>query len=446
MKATTFADLKEQYHSSLVSVVQELVDHPDFTSEEIASKLGLPKEELLAYYDIIQDDSRLQRIIVEDSKSPRLTILASDLMTHYQDYLTRILSGSEVYPLILEFHPGPVCQCQCKFCFSDGWHYAELTKAEKPVSLERVVEVFDECRQNGVEEVWFSGGKEPFINPLTPEYIRRANEMGFRTRLYTNGIAMNKEAQESILDCYQIRISVNGANPSTYSDIQFPKAKGAQADGVYDGVLDNIASLVSLKKAKNKSVKIGISQILQPDNYDEMAAFVNLGRHLKVDSVHFRLEAMGMVRDFTTYEKEAIRTEIVELTQNKDSVELDIRGMAEGEFESRSSQFLPRLRRPTLCRAGLLKRGLNPYGALYYCEFSSHPRFQTDSKHLRLGSVKEESLGDILRRHIFKYPPTCPLCQAHEYGLNITLGRLESDLRYGIPIERQPYYRKSNRS
>jgi MoaA/NifB/PqqE/SkfB family radical SAM enzyme len=269
--------------------------------------------------------------------------------------------------------------------------------------------------------------------------------MGFKTRLYTNGIAMNKEVQESILDCYQIRISVNGANPSTYSDIQFPKAKGAQADGIYDRVLDNITGLVSLRTAKNKSVRIGISQILQPDNHDEMVAFVNLGRHLKVDSVHFRLEAMGMVRDFTPYEREVIRTEIAELTQNKDSIELDIRGVAEGEFESRSSQFLPRLRRPTLCRAGLLKRGLNPYGALYYCEFSSHPRFQTDSKHLRLGSVKEESLGDILRRHVFKYPPTCPLCQAHEYGLNITLGRLESDLRYGIPIERQPYYRRPSR-
>jgi hypothetical protein len=179
MKITTFVGLKEQYNSTVASVVQELVDHPDFTSEEIANKSGLSKEELLACYDIIQGDSELQRIIIEDSKSPRLTILTSDLITQYPDYLARILSGSEVYPLILEFHPGPVCQCQCKFCFSDGWHYAELAKPEEPVSLERVLEVFDECRRNGVEEVWFSGGKEPFINPLTPEYIRRATSASF---------------------------------------------------------------------------------------------------------------------------------------------------------------------------------------------------------------------------------------------------------------------------
>ncbi|MFC2013245.1 hypothetical protein ACFLUE_03045 [Chloroflexota bacterium] len=121
-------------------------------------------------------------------------------------------------------------------------------------------------------------------------------------------------------------------------------------------------------------------------------------------------------------------------------------GVVEGEFESRFPQFLPGLSKPAFCRAGLLKRGLNPYGAVYYCEFSSHPWLQMESSHLRLGDINQKDLGDILRSNTGKYPPVCPLCQAHEYGLNITLERIEKDLKYGIPIERQPYYRKHDDS
>jgi TDP-4-amino-4,6-dideoxy-D-glucose deaminase len=437
-----YMDLTERHSSAVISITQELSEHPDLSSAEIAERLGISREELLDCYDIIQNNGELQRTVIENSVSPRLTTSASDLLTQHKDYITKILSGEEVYPLILEFHPGPVCQCQCKFCFSDGWDYAELVNSEKPIHRERVLEVFDDCRQKGVEEIWFSGGKEPFVNPLTPEYIRLANETGFKTRLYTNGIAMNKDIQESILDCHQIRISINGAKPSTYANIQFRSKSGAQLDGIYDRVLDNVSSLVSLKRQRNKGLKIGISQILQPDNHDEMQEFTKMAEGLGVDSVHFRLEAMGMVRDFTPGEYETIRSEIAELTENHYDLEIDIRGVAEGEFESRASQFLPKLRPPSRCRAGLLKRGLNPYGGVYYCEFSSHPRFRVDSAHLRLGDVNHEALGDILLQNTGKYPPTCPLCQAHEYGMNLTLEKIERDLWYGIPIERQPYYRK----
>ena len=440
------ADPKQRYDSTIVSVVQELSEHPDFSSEEIAKRIGICREELLECYDAIQGSKELQRTVVENSRFPRLTKSTSDLMTRYKDYLTRILSGEEVYPLILEFHPGPVCQCHCTFCFSDGCDYEQFTKAAKPIGMDKVLEVFDECSQNGVEEIWFSGGKEPFTNPLTPRYIRIANEMGFKTKLYTNGISMDERVQESILDCQQIRISINGTKPSTYDKIHFPQKSGIWTNSVFDRVRANVSSLVKLKGRKSKGVKIAISQILQPGNYDEMQDFVDLGRRLGVDSVHFRLEAMGMVRDFTPYEKETIHFAIAELAGNSHGIELDIRGVAEGEFESRCTQFLPGLRKPGLCRAGLLKRGLNPYGAIYYCEFSSHPRFQMDSSHLRLGDINQESLGNILRRNIGKYPPPCPLCQAHEYGLNITLERMESDLKYGIPIERQPYYRSHDDS
>jgi molybdenum cofactor biosynthesis enzyme MoaA len=442
---SSFAKLKYP-DTTVISVAQQLSEHPDLSSEEIIKKLGLSREELLECYDIIRGDQELQRYIIEMSVSPRLTSETSDLLTKYGSYVTKLLSGERVYPLILEFHPGPVCNSRCGFCFSDHWEYAEYVLGEDLISRDRVLQIFDECQQNGVKEIWFSGGKEPFVNPLTPEYIHAANQMGLRTRVYTNGIAMTRQAQESVLDSFQIRISCNGAKPSTFNRIQFPTLSEGQAGGIYHKVVDNVASLVRLKRDQNKKVKICMSQILQPLNHDEMLEFVNLGQRLGVDSIHFRLEAMGVVRDFTTGEKETMLSQIAELRKNHNGLELDIRGVAEGEFESRQTQFLPRLTKPTLCRAGLLKRGLNPYGALYNCEFSSHPRFRIDCAHCRLGDAKHDSIGNILRRNVGQYPPTCALCQAHEYGLNIALEKIHHDLEYGIPIDRQPYYRGQNNS
>ena len=442
---TTLVALKMKHGSTVAAVVHELSEHPDLASEEIALKAGVPKDELLDCYDIIQGNEELQRIIIDESTSPRLTGSTSDLLTDYKNYLVRILSGEEVYPLILEFHPGPICQCQCGFCFSKGFDYDEHKRGEKPISLDKVIEVFRECKQNAVEQIWFSGGKEPFMNPLTSDYIRAANQMGFGTRLYTNGVSMSRQVHDNILDCQQIRISINAATPLTYNRIQFPQLTKIQSSKVFDTVLDNVHSLTNLKKEKNKKVKIGINQILQPDNCHEMLQFVSQGLRLGVDSVHFRLDAMDMVRDFSPAEMQKMRSAIAELSRNSHGIEVDIRGVAEGEFESRAKQFLPKLAKARVCRAGLLKRNMNPYGAVYYCEFSSHPRFQAASPHLRMGDIKQESLGDILRRNVHRYPRPCRLCQAHEYGLNITLEKVERDLEYGIPIERQPYYRRYDR-
>ncbi|MGA2670065.1 MAG: radical SAM protein [Dehalococcoidia bacterium] len=442
MKSTSI-ELRQK-DTAVVSLVEELSEHPDLSSEEIAKKLGLSREELLECYDIIRGNEELQRHIIEMSVAPRLTNETSDLLTKYGSYVTELISGERVHPLILEFHPGPVCNSRCGFCFSDHWEYAEYVLGEDLISGDRVLEIFDECWQNGVKEIWFSGGKEPFINPLTPEYIRAANQIGLRTKVYTNGISMTRQAQESVLDSYQVRISCSGAKPSTFNKIQFPMLNNSQSDSIHNKVIENVASLVRLKNEKNKKVKICMSQILQPLNHDEMLEFANLGLRLGVDSVHFRLEAMGMVREFTDYEKETMLSEIAELKKNHNGIELDIRGVAEGEFESRETQFLPRLTKPTLCRAGLLKRGLNPYGALYNCEFSSHPRFRIDCAHCRLGDAKQESIGEILRRNVGQYPHTCALCQAHEYGLNIALEKIQRDLEYGIPVDRQPYCRGPN--
>ena len=433
--------ITRKYGGTAIDVAYELQAHPDLSSKELAGKLHIPKGELLSCYQIIQKTEELQDIVISKSRYPRLTVSASELLSSHSAYVTDILSGKRVYPLIIEFHPGPVCQCHCKFCFSLNYEYGEYTNTAKPISSDRVSQIFKDCRDNGVEEIWFSGGKEPFVNPETPRYLQTASKLGFRTRLYTNGIALNQKAHEAVLSCYQIRISINGATPDTYHKVQFPSYSSVSTNGFFEQVKDNVRRLVKLKKERGSGIKIGLSQILQPDNHAEMIEFAELARELGADSVHFRLEAMGMVRDFTPDEKETIQGEIRKLRNNNYGIEVDIRGVDEGEFESRETQFLPGLRRPTLCRAGIIKRGLNPYGALYYCEFSSHPRFQLTSNHLRLGDTTKESVGEILRRHVGNYPPPCPLCQAHEYGLNVTLGKLEADLKWGIPVEKQPYYK-----
>ena len=46
MKAT-YIDIKQQQDTTVISVARELSEHPDATSEAIAEKLRLSREELL---------------------------------------------------------------------------------------------------------------------------------------------------------------------------------------------------------------------------------------------------------------------------------------------------------------------------------------------------------------------------------------------------------------
>ncbi|MDD5527089.1 MAG: Gfo/Idh/MocA family oxidoreductase, partial [Candidatus Omnitrophica bacterium] len=437
-------------------IVDILRRNPSTSSEEVARELGLSREELIAGYDFIRDCPGLQDLLINHSSYQLFTREVSARLTYDMEYFSRLFDGKPVYPHILEIHLGTVCNSNCKMCFSHSIDYEERGK-ERVITEENLFRLLKECADNGVRQIWFSGGEEPLMSALTIKAMAKAQQSGLITRLYTNGELLSTSAREIVIECSQVRISMNAVTAETYDSIHFPgDAREAihrrSGKGVFHKVCRNVKALVELKKKRGASVKIAVSQIIQPDNYSELYDFVSLAYGMGVDSVQIRAESVGSTRYFSEEEKQVILSQ-VELIKEAQSageygtMELDLRGVSRSELDAVKSvsQFYPKMKKADVCRSGALKRGMNPYGAIYHCEFSAHPRSKNiaASHGLRLGNIRDGSLGEILAKNAGKFPPHCEICQAHEYGMNITFEKLQRDLDYGITLEQQPFYKKT---
>ena len=441
--------------TELLDVIMLLLIHPEMKSDVIMSRLNINKDKLLSTFAYIKKNKALQSVIINDSKYSEFTRSMSELITRKNEYLRKFLNLEVSYPFILEVHLGSVCNSNCVQCFSHGINYIEINKKESTIDKDVLIKLFDECRRNGVEEIWFSGGKEPFMAPLTFPAIKKANELGFMTRIYTNGEFLDTDSKrETIMGCQQIRISINGNDSKTYDSIHFPKDGSScrefhnrAGQGVFYKVIENVKKLVAMKKKTNSRVKIAISQVIQPKNYSGLEKFVDLAMKLGVDSVQIRGESVGNVRPFTEKEKKSIIEQVTKIYQNQmkgkyGNLEIELRGVTREEMNTKKtiSQFLPGMKKPDACLTCTLKRGLNPFGSIHSCEYAGHPQHAIQYPHLRLGNIKDDNLEDILKKNIGNYPKLCLICQAHEYAYNIILDKIKSDEENGIFIEDQPFY------
>lgn len=338
---------------------------------------------------------------------------------------------------------------------------SEFNSYVAPMDKKMINNLLNDCKEGGVQEIWFSGGKEPLMSLWTPYAIDYANKLGFVTNLYSNGELLDsQEKREIVMGCSQVRFSVNASNSKTYDLIHFTGNEKypclmheRQGQKIFEKVIMNLRELVKLKRETGAKVKLAISQIIQPLNYYDLIGFVDMAYDIGVDSIQIRAESVGMVRTFTKEEKEMIIAQVYEINRRKNlghygDMEFDLRGVTKNELNASkdTEQFLPGMKRAELCRGGVFKRGINPYGKVYYCEFSMHPQNARlePYKSKVMGDLREKSFAKILKDFAGIYPPMCRRCQAHEYAMNITFEKFSEDYKWGIPIGDQPYYKKKD--
>jgi len=340
----------------------------------------------------------------------RYEIETKRLFDQYGDEVDDLLSGKRVFPVIQEIHPGSICNNKCVFCFSDSFEYAK-SEDQEPLNLLEVCGYLNQLKAGGTKEVWFSGGKEPLMNKFTPSMIEWAVNLGFVTKLYTNGCLMNDDVIAKINGCSQVRISMNAGTERTYSRL-------CGANRSFYEAWDNISKIVRKRNSTGTNTKICVSFLLLKENYNELERFVYLAAHYEVDEVHIRKDTVNKMPIFSQKEVDEIR----EMRERfPDDIVVDFRGLEEGELET--DELLPKMEKPELCRAGIFKRGMNPFGKVFHCELCSHPFFNGKNAHLVIGDARIDSLETIYRRASGKYPQLCEVCQPHEVGINIALER-----------------------
>ena len=201
--------------------------------------------------------------------------------------LKNLLEGKSIPPAYVEIHPSDECNFNCRWCRGGLRRSPGAGKYPHLMTREMLLSSIDDSYSlNPKVLVRFSGFTgEPLKNPATIYALRRASELGMHWGLTTNGVLLTPEICEAALKADFVNISLDAGNRETYN-----KLKGLPAGSeVFDRVLSNASYFIKLKREKRSKVKIGISILLQPENWREIAGLSLRLKEMGIDILQLKI-------------------------------------------------------------------------------------------------------------------------------------------------------------
>ncbi|MFN2341684.1 MAG: radical SAM protein, partial [Halanaerobium sp.] len=104
--------------------------------------------------------------------------------------------------------------------------------------------------------------------------IELASNLGVKTQIISNGLLLDQEKAEALLEAGldSLVVSVDGTSPETMADIR----SGADLKTV----IQNIQNFRNLRDKKKKECEIGIEYVIMKSNVDELKDLRKLARKL----------------------------------------------------------------------------------------------------------------------------------------------------------------------
>ena len=423
--------LTDSETQNLVSgVLRELFLRPYLPSRELCTKFKLDKEDLKTAYSLIRS-SKIAKKLFEISPYRFLAVVLENL-SRDSERTSKILSNEAPFPLAetMELFISQKCNANCKFCYRDGQIYSE----KSVLTSKQYVNVINEFADLHGQNLDISGGLEPLLSPSIIDVIDAGLSRNLTVNLYTNGIALdNLDVVKRLLKINRVRVSLNAYDRESYKEIM----------GVdqFHTVLRNITSFVEAKKESNSQVKIGISYVVSRENYRQIFKVIKLAQQLQIDLLGLRsLEAV----DKGAFGNE----EITELQSILNKVRIDNSLGRYGdlsvsvadtfnEVTDPSHDYVKYMNKDLVNALSHFRITVTPQGKLYALNLIGQPT-RGDSRFLLGELAKGDSLSDlIINKKKVPFEPGFLL--AHDISLIIALSKLDSDLKFGIGLEDNPF-------
>jgi len=199
---------------------------------------------------------------------------------HYKKKLDSLPIDKEIKsPIHIRIKPTNICNHNCWYC-AYKVDYLQLGQdmVERDfIPKEKMFEIIDDCKEMGVKAITFSGGGEPFVYRYFLDTIKKVVESKIAFASLTNGSKLNGEIAELFAHNGRwIRISIDA-----WDDKSYAKNRGVK-EGEFSKIINNIKNFV---KIKDKKCSIGISYIVDKNNYHKIYEFAKMMKEIGVDSI-----------------------------------------------------------------------------------------------------------------------------------------------------------------
>lgn len=174
------------------------------------------------------------------------------------------------------------CNIRCKMCFQN--EYSQ--KLSALVWKDKLAELYP-----SLEKIIIQGG-EPTIIKEVKELIDLVISInpGIKISFMTNGLEFKNEWQNLfVIHGDHVNFSLNAAKKESY--------EGINRYSNYDRVWQNLRDTINLRNQMQSPLKVYISFVILPDNFQQMAEFIEMGKELGVDRVRFFFDASNLNYD-----------------------------------------------------------------------------------------------------------------------------------------------------
>lgn len=199
---------------------------------------------------------------------------------HHQTKIDSLPRSSDVImpPVHIRIKPTNICNHSCRYCAykAQALQLGKDMVVKDTIALPKMIEIISDLSEIGVKAVTFSGGGEPFCYPHLVPAIKELIKHNIKIACLTNGSLLSGEAA-GLFARYGtwVRVSMDGWDDESYKRYRAVKA------GEFTKIINNIRAF---KSTKSKCM-MGVSIVLDKDNYSQFYDMAKLLKNIGVDSV-----------------------------------------------------------------------------------------------------------------------------------------------------------------
>ena len=181
--------------------------------------------------------------------------------------------GERIAPITIDMALTRACNYGCHFC------YAMLQENDRKVITDQVMNDFlEDAARMGVKGVSLVSDGESTISPAFINAVQRGSELGLAMATGTNGFVLTRSKLEEVLPhLTYLRVNISAGERDRYGEIMGVKPH------FFDRVVENIRTMVDIKKKNNLKVTIGLQMVLMPEYADQVIPLAKLGKELRPD-------------------------------------------------------------------------------------------------------------------------------------------------------------------
>lgn len=227
-------------------------------------------------------------------------------------------------PLHLEIDLTDRCNVDCYFCNQMD------VRTKDFIPYERIVEILDDARANGLRSVRLAGGGDPLFHRDIDRVIEAIHARGLVVdNITTNGLGLTQSVAEKLVQgpTREVLISLNAADADDYARMMQVKP------AIFDKVIANVMHLRSLRGAPagRPNPSIVVQFLLDRHNYHRVLDMYALGRRLGADVI-----AVNLITDIPL---ERIDQEILLIAKDAELLRPHIRALLEADREAKVVQL-----------------------------------------------------------------------------------------------------------